>query len=57
MKVIIRYLREAAEKDRVATDPVFAKYLYEIAAPGLVNHLSKEYLYHDGEVRKSLVRR
>ena len=36
------YLLEAAQKDRVTKDPVFAKFLYEKCAPGLTKKLAKE---------------
>jgi hypothetical protein len=36
------YLLDAAQKDRVSKDPVFAKFLYEKCAPGLTKKLAKE---------------
>ena len=48
--VIVKYLREAAKTDRVATDPVFAKFLYEDLAPGVTRKLAKERT-SDDEVR------
>ena len=40
--IIKKYLAEAVENDRVANDPIFAKFLYEVLAPGLARKLAKE---------------
>ena len=36
------FLLDAAQKDRVSKDAVFAKFLYEQCAPGLTKKLAKE---------------
>ena len=44
-QLISKYLQKAYQTDQAASDPVFAKFLYEEIAPGLMKRLSQEYSY------------